>query len=337
MIISSTPYRISFFGGGTDYPNWYELHGGSVLSTTINRYCNIQARVLPPFFRHKYRIVWSKIETPTESGHIDHPAVRAAIEHLAIEQGLEIHHFGDLPARSGLGSSSSFTVGILNALHGLLGSLRSKHQLAEEAIYIEHEMIRENVGVQDQIAAAYGGFNRIDIGSSGEFRVEPLPIASERLALLEDHLVLVFTGVSRTASDVAEKKIAALTAKEDVLYQMAAMVDPAVDLLMSDQDIRQFGEMLHESWQLKRSITPEISTDLVDGIYHQARTAGAIGGKLLGAGGGGFMLLFVEPEKRARVLQVLDGFLAVPFGFENNGTHIALYKQGMYPVSQGTV
>ncbi len=332
MIISSTPYRISFFGGGTDYPAWYELHGGGVLSTTINRYCNIQARVLPPFFEHKYRIVWSKIETPTDSGQIEHPSVRAAIEHLGIEQGLEIHHFGDLPARSGLGSSSSFTVGILNALHGLLGSLKSKQELAEEAVYLEHKIIQENVGIQDQIAAAHGGFNRIDIASDGKFRIEPLPIEVNRLAELEDHLLLIFTGVARTASDVAEKKIAALNAKEDALYQMAAMVDVAVDILMSDQDIRRFGELLHQSWLLKRSITPEISTDLVDGLYDRARNAGAIGGKLLGAGGGGFMLFFVEPEKREKVLDALNGYLAVPFGFENNGTHISLYKQGMYPV-----
>lgn len=324
MIITSTPYRISFFGGGTDYPEWYEKHGGSVLSTTIDRYCNIQVRDLPPFFDHKYRVVWSKIETPAQASDIEHPAVRSAIEFLGLEQGLEIHHFGDLPARAGLGSSSSFTVGILNALNGLDGRMLGKAELARTAIHVEHEVIREDVGVQDQIAAAYGGFNRIDIEKDGTFNVQPIPIGAGRLAELEDHLLLVFTGISRTASLVAKQKIEALGSKRNVLERMRSMVEDGIDVMTDDRDIRQFGELLHEGWELKRSITPEISTTLIDDIYSTGRAAGAVGGKLLGAGGGGFMLFFVEPEKRKNVLEALNGYLTIPFKFERGGSRISL-------------
>jgi len=327
MIISATPYRISFFGGGTDYPAWYQKHGGAVLSTTINRYCNIQARYLPPFFRHKYRVVWSKIETPIESSEIDHPIVRAAVQHFGIEEGMEIHHFGDLPARSGLGSSSSFTVGILLALHGLTGKIVGKEELAREAVLVEQEIVAEMVGVQDQIAAAFGGFNRIEFEKDGRFTVNPLLVSKSRLRLLNDHLVLVFTGVSRTASTVAEKQVAAFGSKEDVLKRMAAMVDDGVELMVGDRDIREFGELLHEGWELKRSITPEISTGEVNDLYDLGRSAGAIGGKLLGAGGGGFMVFFVEPEKREHFLGQIDGYLNVPFEFEDKGSHIVHYTR----------
>lgn len=324
MIITSTPYRISFFGGGTDYPAWYRQHGGSVLSTTIDRYCNIQARDLPPFFDHKYRVVWSKIETPSRLSDIEHPSVREAIRFTGLEQGLEIHHFGDLPARSGLGSSSSFTVGILNALNGLNGKMASKNELAKSAIHLEQEIIKEDVGIQDQIAAAYGGFNRIDIEKDGAFTVQPIPVSADRLALLQDHLLLVFTGVSRTASLIAKSKIAALGSKKSVLERISAMVEHGIDILMNDRDIRQFGELLHEGWGLKQSITPEISTATVDNLYETARNSGAIGGKLLGAGGGGFMLLFVEPEKRADLIDALGDYLTIPFKFERSGSRISL-------------
>lgn len=324
MIITSTPYRISFFGGGTDYPAWYQNHGGSVLSTTIDRYCNIQVRDLPPFFSHKYRVVWSKIETPSTLSEIEHPSVREAIRFLGLEQGLEIHHFGDLPARSGLGSSSSFTVGVLNALNGLNGRMVGKSELAKTAIHLEHELIREDVGIQDQIATAYGGFNRIDIEKDGAFSVQPIPLHAERLRSLEDHFVLVFTGVSRTAALIAKQKIAALATKQTVLERMAAMVDDGIDVLMNDRNIREFGELLHEGWELKRSIAPEISTAAVDTLYDAGRAAGAIGGKLLGAGGGGFMLFFVEPEKRSQLIDALGSYLTIPFKFERGGSRISL-------------
>tara|TARA_R110000868_G_scaffold4155_48_gene25662 strand:+ start:888 stop:1868 length:981 start_codon:yes stop_codon:yes gene_type:complete len=324
MIITSTPYRISFFGGGTDYPAWYCQHGGAVLSTTIDRYCNIQVRDLPPFFDHKYRVVWSKIETPSRLSDIEHPSVREAIRFTGLEQGLEIHHFGDLPARSGLGSSSSFTVGILNALNALNGKMASRKELAMSAIHLEQEIIREDVGIQDQIATAYGGFNRIDIEKDGTFIVQPVPVSADRLALLEKHLVLVFTGVSRTASLIAKRKIAALASKQTVLKRLSAMVDDGIDILMNDRDIRLFGELLREGWELKRSITPEITTTVVDDLYETAMNSGAIGGKLLGAGGGGFMLLFIEPDKRSDLIVALGDYLTIPFKFERSGSRISL-------------
>ena len=300
MIISRTPYRISFFGGGTDYHPWYQQHGAAVLSTTINHYCYLHVRFLPPFFEHKTRVVWSKVEEVAEHNDINHPAVRAVLNYLNITQGVEINHQGDLPARSGLGSSSAFTVGLLHAAYALLGVMSSKRQLACEATHIERDVLRENVGVQDQIATAYGGMNKIIIQPDGDFEVSPLVLPYGRLHTLHDHMLLFFTGVSRTASDIAADKMKSIPQKSQELHQIRSMVDEAEKILCTGQDINLFGELLHETWVLKRRLSDKVATTFIDDIYAKARAAGALGGKLLGAGGGGFMLFFVKPEDKAK-------------------------------------
>ncbi len=336
MIISRTPYRVSFFGGGTDYHTWYQQYGGAVLSTTIGHYCYLNCRFLPPFFEHKHRIVWTEIERVSSCSDIKHPAVRGILDYLGIERGLEISHQGDLPARSGLGSSSTFTVGLLNALYALGGGMSDKKHLACEAVHVERDILRENVGVQDQIAAAYGGFNRITIAPDGEFNVNPVILPPERLKNLQNHMMLFFTGVSRTASNIAAEKMKAIPDKKVELNEIREMVDTALDILMSDRDIEDFGRLLHESWLLKRSISSKIAPDFVDDIYTKARDAGAIGGKLLGAGGGGFMLFFVKPEDQPKLLDALDNLLLVPFEFETSGSQIVYYDPQVFSQSAFT-
>lgn len=325
MIISRTPFRISFFGGGTDYPTWYQQYGGATLSTSISKYCYISCRWLPPFFDYKSRISWSKIELIRDSSEIQHPAVRAALQFLDIQQGIDLHHQGDLPARTGLGSSSAFTVGLLHALRGLQGIMPSKMQLARDAIMIEQDLLKEHVGSQDQVITAFGGFNRIDFAKDDTIQVSPILLGKERLAQLQEHLVLIFTGVSRTASEIACEQIKVTSQKERELRDLRGMVEEAIKMLQGGADLDEFGQLLHESWMLKRGLTNKISTPLVDQIYETARRAGALGGKLLGAGGGGFLLLFVRPAQRQRVLDSLDGLLHVPFQFETSGSRIIFY------------
>lgn len=336
MIISRTPYRISFFGGGTDYHAWFQTHGSAILSTTINHYCYLQCRQLAPFFKHKSRVVWSRIEEISDHEDIQHPAVRAVLDYLNIQQGIEIVHQGDLPARSGLGSSSAFTVGLLNAAYALNGMMSSKRELACEAIHIERDILREHVGVQDQIATAYGGLNKILIQPDGNFDVKPIVLPTKRLKELNDHLLLFFTGVSRTASEIAADKIQSIPKKTTTLHAMQAMVDQAEQLLCSRDDLNLFGELLHESWLLKRELSHRIAPSYIDDIYQTARKAGALGGKLLGAGGGGFILFFVSPEKKHQVCDALDDLLNVPFEFENSGSQIIFCDQSRYSSSTMT-
>lgn len=333
MIISRTPYRISFFGGGTDYHTWYQEHGAAVFATTINRYCYLHCRHLAPFFKHKTRIVWSHVEELIDHADIEHPSVKAVLNYLKINTGIEIHHLGDLPARSGLGSSSAFTVGLLNALYALNGVMSSKRELACEAIYVERNILNENVGVQDQIETAFGGLNKIVVQPSGEFNVSPVVLSQERMAHLHDHLLLFFTGISRNATDIAGEKIKSIPNKQYELHQIQQMVDQAIQIVTSQGDIKEFGKLLHESWLLKQRISDKISPAFIDQIYATARNAGAIGGKLLGAGGGGFMLFFVEPEYRQRVCDALKDLLLVPFNFENSGSQIIFYDTNGYSVS----
>lgn len=326
MIISRTPFRISFFGGGTDYPDWYLKNGGAVLSTTFDKYCYITCRELPPFFDHKYRIAYSVVENAKDICDIKHPAVRAVLQEIGFDQGLEIHVDADLPARSGLGSSSSFIVGLLNSLHALKGRRLSRDFLAREAIRIEQEVIAESVGSQDQTAAAYGGFNVIHFQQDGGLKVEPVILATDRKQLLNSHLMLFFTGFSRIASEIAKDQIANIDKKADELHRMRRMVDDALDILSTDRDMRLFGELLHTAWVCKQSLSEKVSTSQIDNIYETARKAGAIGGKLLGAGGGGFMLLFVEPGKQSQVREVLKEFVHVPFQFEAAGSQVIYYE-----------
>ncbi|MFC1921386.1 kinase [Chloroflexota bacterium] len=326
MIISQTPFRISFFGGGTDYPAWYQENNGAVLGTTIDKYCYISCRLLPPFFDHKHRIVYSRMEQVKNTNEIQHPSVRETLGFMEIANGLEIHHDGDLPARTGLGSSSSFTVGLLNALYALKGIMPGKKQLALDAIRIEQDIIKENVGSQDQVFAAFGGFNRIDFSGKNDIDIKRIIIKPERLELLQGHLMLVFTGFSRIASEIAAKQIQQTPNKQQELTEMYKMVDEAINILNGANDLSDFGKLLHESWQLKRSLTDKVSTTEVDNIYATARDAGAIGGKLLGAGGGGFILFFAKPEIQPVIKTKLRRLLNVPFRFENQGSQIIYYE-----------
>lgn len=325
MIITRTPFRISFCGGGTDYPAWYRVHGGSVLATTINKYCYISCRYLPPFFEHKFRVVYSQTEACKTLDEITHPAVREVLRYLKIDRGIEIHHDGDLPARSGLGSSSAFTVGLLNALYGLKGRIASKNQLAMESVYIEQEILKETVGSQDQALAAYGGFNHISFLPSGEISVRPMTLTHERTQELNDHLVLLYTGIKRTASDIAQDCVQDLKSKERQMRLLGLLVNEAISVVTGGHDICEFGKLLHEGWQVKRSLSPKVSNSHVEDLYEQALSAGAIGGKLIGAGGGGFMLLFVNPEDQSRVLKRLNKLIHVPFKFEYSGSQTIFF------------
>lgn len=327
MIITRTPYRVSFFGGGTDYAGWFREHGGSVLSTSIDKYCYISCRRLPPFFEHHHRVVYSKIESVKNTDQIEHPAVRAILKWARIEEGLEIHHDGDLPARSGLGSSSSFTVGLTHALYALRGKMVSKETLARDAIHIEQDLIGENVGSQDQISAAFGGFNRIDFNQNGSFNVSPVLLAIERRRELSSHLMLCFTGLSRIASEIAKSQIDNVKNRQDELKRMHQTVDEALSILQSPtQSIDEFGRLLDVAWKYKRSLSDKISTPEIDEIYQAAMSAGAIGGKLLGAGGGGFLLLFAKPELHGKIRERLNKLVHVPFDFEDFGSRVVVYQ-----------
>ena len=326
MIISRTPYRISFFGGGTDYPGWYLTHGGQVLSTTIDKYLYISCRYLPPFFGHRLRLVYSQIEVCQDSSELDHPSAREVLKFLGIENGLEIHYDGDLPGRSGLGSSSSFTVGLLNALYAYQGQMISPHRLATESIHIEQDLIGETVGSQDQTNVAHGGLNRIQFKQDGDIVVDPITIGGDRLQALDDCLMLFYTGISRTAEKVAKSYAEDIQAKEKQLIRMHAMVNEAVELI-ANGDLDDFGRLLNEAWQEKRSLSKLVSNLQVDEIYASAKSAGALGGKLSGAGGGGFFLLYVPLDNQADVKQELSHLLHVPFRFESRGSQIIFYDR----------
>jgi len=326
MIICRTPYRISFFGGGTDYPAWFRAHGGAVLATTIDKYCYLTCRYLPPFFEHRLRIVYRKIETCRSAEEVTHPAVREALRYLHIDRGVELHHDGDLPARSGMGSSSAFTVGLLHALHALRGEMVTKSQLVNESLYLEQEVLKEVVGSQDQVLAAHGGFRHVKFHPNGEIAIDPIIVPPQRLAELKSHLLLFYTGIARTAADVAKSYVVDLDSRKRQLRIMKEMVEESIDILVSGMDIRAFGDLLHEAWEAKRSLSSQVSNPEVDELYRTAREAGALGGKLTGAGGGGFMLLFVEPERHADVIQAMAGRIHVPFEFETGGSQIIFYE-----------
>ncbi len=327
MIISKTPFRISFFGGGTDYPEWYHENGGSVLATTIDKYCYISCRHLPPFFEHKHRIVYSKIESVKTTEEIQHPVVRAVLSNLSITDGLEIHHDADLPARSGLGSSSSFTVGLINVLNALKGLQISKQDLAKQATYIEQEVLKETVGSQDQVLAAFGGFNRIDFHPDDSFNISPVIINKDLVEQLQSHMLLFFTGLSRFSSDIARDKVSNFTNRFQELTQIKEMVDEGMSILQSPSTpIMDLGKLMHESWKLKRSLSVKVSTPKIDEIYEAGIKAGATGGKILGAGGGGFILFFAEPKNHRKILERLKNLVHVAFNFENVGSKIVVYE-----------
>jgi D-glycero-alpha-D-manno-heptose-7-phosphate kinase len=327
MIITKTPFRISFFGGGTDYPAWYTENGGTVLATSIDKYCYISCRYLPPFFEHRHRIVYSLIENVKQIDEIAHPAVRAVLQWADVKEGLEVHHDGDLPARSGLGSSSSFTVGLIHALRALRGQYVTKKELARNAIHIEQNVIQENVGSQDQVTAAFGGLNRIDFLRSGDFVVNPMIISQERLVALNDHLMLFFTGFQRVASDYAKHQIDNIANRREELRTIHSMVDEAISILSSSsRRLDEFGKLLDEGWRYKRALSDKVSTLKIDEMYECALSAGALGGKIIGAGGGGFLLIFARPENQSKLVKAFSKLIHVPFRFENAGSSVVLYQ-----------
>ena len=321
MIISKTPYRISFFGGGTDLPQWASEFGGMVISTTIDKYCYISCRQLLPFFDYKFRLVYSQTELVNCLNDIKHPGIRGVFKFLRQDLNLEIHHDGDLPARSGLGSSSSFTVGLLHAINALLGVQCTPAELAKNAIFIEQEINREIVGSQDQVAASFGGFNKIAFKTDGQFEVSPLAIEKKRSRYLNDHLLLFYTGIQRRAPEIETSKVANISSKEQNFRALMDLVTEAQGLLLADYfDPLDFGKLLHESWLLKRDLAKTVTSSEIDSIYATGISAGAVGGKVLGAGGGGFVLFLAAPERHLEIKRALSNLVCVDFAFENEGS-----------------
>ena len=297
-----------------------------MLSTSIDKYCYLICRHLPPFFNERVRVVWSKIELGATIDEVQHPTARETAKYLGFKENIEIHHHGDLPARSGLGSSSAFTVGLLHALRALKGEMVSKHQLAQEAIHIEQDLVKDNVGCQDQMAVAFGGLNRIRFAANST-TVEPIILSPERSEAFQGRLMLFFTGLSRIASDVAAGWIKNTPRNEKELQQLMKMVDAGVDILTDPRkDIDQFGDLLHEVWSLKRGLHTDITNPFIDDIYAKARRAGALGGKLLGAGSGGFILIYARPEDQLAVRKALGDLLYVPFRFDQLGSQVVFYS-----------
>ncbi|MDX1607679.1 MAG: hypothetical protein R3251_00505 [Candidatus Spechtbacterales bacterium] len=323
MVISKTPLRISFFGGGSDYPAWYKDNGGAVLSTSIDKYFSLTCREFVPYFGFKHHIVWSKKEEAKSTDDIQHPIVREAFKYLDIKKGIEVHYIADLPARSGLGSGSTFTVSLLHALHTLEGREPSKEQLALEAIHIERDRLGENVGSQDQTAAAFGGFNKIEFSGDDKIKVHPLKIEKDKLKYLEKHLLLFSTGIYRRADSIAAEQVKKTPNLHSEIKTLQSMVDEGIDILKGPREnINNFGKLLDNAWDIKRGLTSKISNSTIDAIYEKAKDKGAIGGKLLGAGGGGFILFFAEPQKHDIIKDALNNLTYVPFEFESKGSHI---------------
>ena len=324
MVISRTPFRLSFFGGGTDYREYFEKYGGSVISATFDKYCFVTVKDFPPFFPVRNQLTYSKIERFNEPEELSHPLVRE-VYHFLHEQQLQINYDSDLPARSGIGSSSSFAVGLLNSIHAHRGKTTNPYTLATEAITVERDLCREYGGIQDQIAAAYGGFNRIDFDKTG-FYVKPLNIRSDRLEQLNGRLMLFFSGLSRVAGEISREQADNLGKNITTLSNMKFLTDEAEKILLSDESLDHFGELLDLTWQLKRKLAANIANDEVERMYETAKRCGAIGGKLLGAGGGGFMLFYVPEDRQAALREALKDYMYVPFRFENEGSRI-IYNQ----------
>jgi D-glycero-alpha-D-manno-heptose-7-phosphate kinase len=330
MIIVRSPLRVSFFGGGTDHPAWINRgEPGAVLSTTIDKYIYVQLRRLPAVFDFNYRVAWGMLEEVQTINEIQHPVVREVLRHYAAaeETGYEVIYNADLPSKSGLGSSSAFTVSLLHAFFGNQERLTSKQALAREAIYVEQQLLKETVGYQDQIAAAHGGFNRIDFEGDGEYRIRPVQISGARRQELEQSMMLFFTGFTRSADEIEKKKIAKFNDRTAELRAIYEMVNEGERILMDPgRPVSEFGELLHHAWMTKRSLDDSVSNPMIDERYEAARRAGALGGKLLGAGGGGFLLMYVEPAKRAAVMEAMKGLSFVPLQMERNGSSVVLYN-----------
>lgn len=329
MIITQTPFRMSFFGGGTDFSGFYNEHGGAVISTTFDKYCYVTVRHLPPFFDYKTHVTYSREEKINNISEMQHPAIRNAMEWLDMHD-IRLTYESDLPARSGLGTSSSFAVGMLSAFYALKGQYADKRKLADDAIYLERTLCKEAGGIQDQIAASFGGMNRINFSADG-YTVHPVIINPERKKLLNEHLMLFFTGFSRFSSDIQKGTEKSMKDKTQQLLEMYRLVDDAEKILTDkNTSLDEFGKLLDYTWQLKRGISSGISTDSIDEQYERAKKAGALGGKLLGAGGGGFLLFYVPKDKQADVKKALAGQMYVPYSFENDGTKVIHYSPETY-------
>lgn len=331
MIITRTPFRMSFFGGGTDMPEFFNEYGGSVISTTFDKYCYVTARHLPPFFDYSNELVYSRIERVKNPSEINHPAVRNAMAMLDMQE-MRISYEADLPARSGLGTSSSFAVGMLNAFHCMKGTYASKERLAKEAIELERDLCAEVGGWQDQIAAAYGGLNRIDFNDN-HFTVRPIVISPERKLKLESNLMLFFTGFTRFSSDMQKNN--RIVDKTALLKEMLALVDVAENVLTDkSKNLDEFGRLLDTTWKLKVGTGSQVSTGPIDVLYERAMKAGALGGKLLGAGGGGFLVFYVEPDAQESVREALIDLLYIPFCFEGDGATVVYYSPENYDLKE---
>lgn len=329
MIIIKTPFRISFFGGGTDIESFFKEYGGSVLSTTFDKYCYVNVRHLPRFFEYSTELSYSKTERVTSIEDIQHPAIRNAMKFLDMHE-IRLSYEADLPARSGLGTSSSFAVGMLNAFYALKGKYVDKKKLADEAIYLERVLCQETGGWQDQIAASFGGFNRINFDADG-YEVLPVIISPKRKKELNKNLLMFFTGFTRFSSDMQKKNSVGYTERIIQLKKMLDLVDEAEAVLVDEtRDLDDFGRLLDYTWKLKRQIGAAITTDEIDALYEKGIEAGALGGKLLGAGGGGFMVFYVQPDKQEAIKAAMKDLLYVPFQFEDGGTRVIHYSPEMY-------
>ena len=334
MIITKTPFRMSFFGGGTDMEEYFIENGGAVLSTTFDKYCYVNVRHLPRFFDYSTEISYSKTERVTDVNDIKHPAIREAMKMLDMHE-IRLTYEADLPARSGLGTSSSFAVGMLNAFYSLKGKYASKKKLADEAIFLERVLCKEAGGWPDQIAASFGGFNRINFGPDG-YEVHPIIISQNRKKQLNDNLMMFFTGFTRFSSEVQKANAASSPVdKKEMLMRMYKLVDEAEEILVnSDRDLDDFGRLLDVTWKLKRQTGGSVSTNSIDKLYEQGIEAGALGGKLLGAGGGGFLVFYVQPEKQEAVKKAMSHLMYIPFKFENEGTRVIHYSPENYELEK---
>ena len=323
MIITKTPYRISFFGGGSDYPDWYRKHGGMVLSTTIDKYIYISCRFLPKFFKHKYRIVWSKIENVKDINQIQHRAVKTLLKHLKIKDGMEIHYDGDLPARSGMGSSSCFAVGLIKALYKIKNKDLSKNELARKTIHFEQKIMKEVVGSQDQTITSYGGFNKIIFSKNNKIQVQKISF-NKNIRSLNKNLVLIYTGINRTAHKIANTYVKKLTkSKKYQIEKLMSYVNEGKKILESG-NVDDFGRLLNNSWHEKKSLSNLITNKKIDELYDEAIRYGALGGKLLGAGGGGFLLMYMSKENAKKFFKRHKSIINIPFNFTKDGSQIIL-------------
>ncbi len=325
MIITKTPYRISFFGGGSDFPLYYKKFGGCVIGSTINKYCYISLRELPPFFKNKHRIVWSKIQLPNTISEIKHPCIKGVLNYFKIKNGVEIHHLGDLPAFSGIGSSSSFSVGLIKALMTSMDRKLNKKELARLSVYIEQKILKEHVGSQDQMWASYGGMNFINFNKKN-INVKNLSISEKNKKKLSNNLILFFTGKARFSGKIEKNKLFRIEKNLATLEEMKKYVFACKKILEKGSSLDEFGELLDNYWNLKKKLSNEVSSNLIDEIYKEAKISGAKGGKIIGAGGGGFILFYAKPDVQKKLKKKFNKLTPVRFDFSNEGSKV-IFRQ----------